>query len=379
MLAALLAGGAAQEKEVPSASLRINLKPEGAVPSLLPPLPSADDPEATMDPVNDPATAPVPPGAVAALPAPVLPPGLPPLGLPSDGEPAPAFPGLPDLPNFIPSSPAALPGFQPGETPSAVPQEMPVPEGAAPAAGTPPGPAPVVSMAERHARSGFAYWHKSPKQARDIAMKEGKCLLLAMTGGPNSAPSRDLSKEVFGTSQFNAFALKSMVLSSLDYDPADRVRYGVTAPSEEDQQKAARLDAMAHCRKSLGIKGFPTVILFGPDGKEITRFSGYQIKQPRRASWYPEKYFQRIKEAVAGELAARETALKAREKLIVDGYREWTSAQGSKLFAKLVEARPDQILLKDESGKPRAVKPEQLYIADREVIRRQRIADQLKQ
>ena len=60
-----------------------------------------------------------------------------------------------------------------------------------------------------------------------------------------------------------------------------------------------------------------------------------------------------------------------RNRLLAQNYREWTSKAGTKLFAKLVSVSPEGVVLRDEAGALRQVQPQQLWIVDQALIRRQ--------
>ncbi|MGI8603609.1 MAG: hypothetical protein ACR2OZ_11510 [Verrucomicrobiales bacterium] len=295
-----------------------------------------------------------PPRAAPAMPP--LPPGVPPLGLPSDGEAAPEFPGLPDLPA------TALPA-----APEFDPAAMPAPERDQEKGTVVPSspPTPGLQM------PGFAKWHRSPREAREIAAHEHRCLLLVMTasqsiadaqGQPLRSASQALNEEVFATTEFNDFALQHLVLSFVDYS---------RSPSLNDAE-IKREEALKQMKERLNVRGFPTVILFGPDGKEINRWGGYAL-DPKTGKGRAPHYLKDLKEAVLDHEAGLFATQRRREKLSEQGYRDWTSLQGSRVFAKLIEFDAQRAVLRDESGEERKVELRHLDIADREIIARKRL------
>jgi hypothetical protein len=305
------------------------------------------------------------PASLVPAPAPSvavpLPPGVPPLGLPSDGEPAPAFPDLPELHMAA----AVLPGAAvPADEAATDPALPDVPE-----TDTPPESRP----AEARIAADFAQWHRSPRAARDIASRENRCMLLVFTGSPGARGdaghagarvSRQLNAEVFATPSFNEFALDRLVLSYLDFTRSSNL-----------ELKGAELDrenAMKHCKESLNVRGFPTVILFAPDGSEIARWTGYST-DPKTGKGRATEYFAEIERAVLAHEAQANATQRRRENLRAQGYREWSSAQGSRLFAKLVEFDARTAVFRDEEGRDRTVSLRQLGIADRELITRKRL------
>jgi hypothetical protein len=306
-----------------------------SVPSLLPPL----------DP-SDRVTAP-----------PSLPAGVPPLGLPSDGEASPSFPDLPDLPNSLPPVQAD------GDT--AVPAE---------AEGDPNPQVKPEREVGRSAATPFAEWHHSPRTAAALSAQQNRCMLLVFSSGqsvPDDVTGRStkslshvLSDEVFANAAFNDFALEHLVLASLDYSSGSLIK---------NEGEVAHDEALALCKQRLKVHGFPTAILFGPDGKEITRWNGYATDQKSGKGRAPARYLQNLKQAVLGYEAVLFQSQRRREKLASEGFRDWTSAQGSILFAKLIEFDASCALLRDESGQERKVDLRQLDIADREFITRKRL------
>lgn len=325
---------------------RVSIKPQPSQPvappfdgGLLPPLPQP--------------AAPAPTPAAAAL----LPPDIPPLGLPSDGEEAPSFPDLPDLPtSSLP--PELLPPA--GENGAGV-ELPPLPEeGGAPEDALLPPPATGTPPASRAAPMAFPDWHQNPAKAYEIAASQQRCLLLAFSSkaGLVGETCRLLNIEVLASPAFNELALGHLVLCNLFYERGSGLNQEATQLRHED--------ALAEVKKKFKVRGFPTVILFGPDGKEIRRWTGYA--QGRGLAVY-----QQIKQAVDGHEAVLFETERRREKMAAKGYRTWTSRQGHALFAKLVEFDAHMVLLRDESGSERRVQLDQLALPDRERVTRQRL------
>jgi hypothetical protein len=333
---------------------RITIKPSG------PATAGADTAPGELLPALPPDSPSEPPRKVAAAGVMPLPPDVPPLGLPSDGELAPSFPDLPDLPeaSLLPQTPAddtgpgGRPPGQPVPTPSAAEDGGLVDPGAPP--GLVPPPAPPSSP--------FPIWHESPKKARTLAGAEQRCLLLVFSSSQGEAggTSRQMSDEVFATPAFNEFALEHLVLCGLFYSRS------TSSLDLNDPTKMARLDALTAIKKAFKVRGFPTVILFGPDGQEINRWTGFITG---RGHWLQ----QQIKQAVEGHEAVIFATERRRAELATRGYRTWTSAQGTPLFARLIRFDAETAVLRDESGAERSVRLKQLALPDREIITRQRL------
>jgi thioredoxin-related protein len=289
-----------------------------------------------------------------------LPPGVPPLGLPSDGEAAPVFPSLPDLPmdggsGFFPTT-EALP-----VTPTEGPEAVADPERVPPEPLSPPVD-PALTPPESPRPSAAVTWLRSPRQARELALDRGHCHLMVMTGGTQDVRSQVLNREVLSLPEFNQMAKGTLVLSSLSYRQGSG---GVQTP-----EQVAMDDAKEHCKKMLKVKGFPTVILFGADGREINRWVGYYID--KQGHGLPAAYLKKLKDAIAAETELVKSRTAKREALKAAGFRTWRGAEGGQLFAKLTQADAATALFQDENGKAVHVDIRQLAITDREVIRRKR-------
>lgn|GEM_PF-980686 len=339
-----LGAAAAQPPPGERAAPRVGLKPVPAADAeLLPGLPSGEF-----------ARRPRPPGPAAVM---ALPPDIPPLGLPSDGEAAPSFPDLPDLPesSLLPQSPAD--DAAPGAAAPLVPEDG-APPGLAPGAAVSPA---AAAPAPADPALSFPVWHESPKKARALAEAERRCLLLVFSGSQSDGggTARQLSDEVFSTPAFNEFALQHLVICGLFYSRSSSLDLN-------DPALLARGDALASIKKAFRVRGFPCVILLGPDGKEIDRWNGYLTG--RGAG-----YLQRLRQAVEGHEAVLFETERRRERLAAKGYRTWTSARGTPLFARLIEFDAHTALLRDEAGADRKVSLKQLALPDREIITRQRL------
>lgn len=94
------------------------------------------------------------------------------------------------------------------------------------------------------------------------AAAEKKPILLEFTGSDWCLPCMKQNKDVFEQPAFGEFAKDKLVLVKLDF-PRSKPQAAET--KERNQQLAAQYK----------VQGFPTVILLGPDGKELAREVGY--------------------------------------------------------------------------------------------------------
>ena len=322
-----------------------------------PPLPGEDGPRPAAEvfkPLLLPGDA-LPPGSEA----PALPEGpavLPPESYPESGPVTEADPSamLPDA-----GLPVELP--KPGEL--APPPLLPPPS---------PGSSSLLPSMEMTAR---AYWHKSPREAREVARRERKPLLLFFYQKWKSAPMASmgasggdnniaLSDDLLTLPEFNEFASSHLVLTQLFYPigSPDKKKY----PPE-------RLAALQQFKEYFKVKGFPCLILLDENGREIERQTGYVRTKTGRGVDLSRAgpILERLKTAVGRREAVIAAADEKMERLLKQNYREWTSQAGTRLMAKLVSSTASEVILMDAEGAPRRVALEQLCIVDQAVVSRQ--------
>lgn len=99
-------------------------------------------------------------------------------------------------------------------------------------------------------------WSTDLDKAFEKAKAEKKSVLVEFTGSDWCPPCIAMRKNVFSKKDFVTAASKKYILVELDYPKGDK------AIAEKNEPFA----------KKYNIEGFPTVILFTPEGKEFTRF-----------------------------------------------------------------------------------------------------------
>lgn len=104
-------------------------------------------------------------------------------------------------------------------------------------------------------------WLTDLDEAKKVATKENKKLLVDFTGSDWCGYCIMLHKEVFATEPFENFA-KDYVLVELDF------------PRKKAQPAAEKSKNQAAAKK-FGVNGYPTVIILSAAGKELNRQSGY--------------------------------------------------------------------------------------------------------
>lgn len=118
----------------------------------------------------------------------------------------------------------------------------------------------AVSMGAALTATAFAAtpegWTTNLDKAFEKAKAENKSLLVEFTGSDWCPPCIAMRKNVFSKKEFVAAASKKYILVELDFPKGD------SAVKEQNEPLAEKYK----------IDGFPTVILFTPEGKEFSRF-----------------------------------------------------------------------------------------------------------
>ncbi|MEY4131987.1 MAG: hypothetical protein RL592_45 [Verrucomicrobiota bacterium] len=104
-------------------------------------------------------------------------------------------------------------------------------------------------------------WLTDLDEAKKVAAKDNKKLLVDFTGSDWCGYCIKLHKEVFDTPEFEKFA-KDYVLVELDF------------PKRKEQPAAEKAKNQAASKK-FGVSGFPTVIVMTAGGKVLNRAEGY--------------------------------------------------------------------------------------------------------
>jgi protein disulfide-isomerase len=122
----------------------------------------------------------------------------------------------------------------------------------------------LLSWLATSAGAFAADWQTDYAKALEMAKSENKRVLLDFTGSDWCGPCIELKKQVFSRPDFRAYADKNLVLVEIDYPQRKK-------QSPELKQQNEKL---SH-QYGIDEKGFPTVILLGPEGKKVREFSGY--------------------------------------------------------------------------------------------------------
>jgi thioredoxin-related protein len=292
---------------------------------------------------------PGPEGQPSDLPPAHMLPDVPPLQGPRDGS---EEPELPDLPGLV------------------APKEAPVPLNGA---GQPARPDPLANIVE------VAHWHRSPREARKIALEQGRPMLLVFGGFGWSPACQALNNDLFTNAGFKQFAAKKLVLSFLNV-PTRSATSNLGNNGDLKQQQIAAIKAY---QKFLRVRSLPTMILFDSEGHEVERLVGYNFNKVLRVASLT-KLVNRL-EMATNRLWKQKEEQEARRKLLTEtqDYRIWTSRIGTTLFAKasgLVNlpaptevdpaATEPAAQFMDDRGAIRHVPLRSLVMMDAEVVKR---------
>ena len=106
-------------------------------------------------------------------------------------------------------------------------------------------------------------WVRSFAEAKELAAKEGKSILMEFTGSDWCPPCKALHKNVLGTETFKAEITKDFILLVLD-NPRDK-----SLVSDAEQEQYKKLSAQYK------VTGVPTVFLADAEGKPYHKQVGY--------------------------------------------------------------------------------------------------------
>lgn len=206
-----------------------------------------------------------------------------------------------------------------------------------------------------------ATWLTNFEEAKKVALKEGKPMLLDFTGSDWCPPCKALHKNVFSTEEFAKEAAGKYVLVELDFPRTKQLAPELKAQNAELQKKYA-------------ITGYPTVLLIdAKTGDVFGRSVGF-------GGWTPRQFLDKLaafkntpegkaalvdEEKKADETRAKANAARAaanaKIKAAVDA-KDFDAASkaidevsgGSKLMAALNKAQASQQI--DPANKERALK-----------------------
>ena len=111
-------------------------------------------------------------------------------------------------------------------------------------------------------------WTEDFEAAKQQAAKEGKLILMDFSGSDWCGWCKKMDEEVFTKDRFVREASKKFVLVSVD-SPRDKSILSALA-RKQNRELAEKYE----------VRGYPTVVIVDPDGKEVKRHSGYRAGGP---------------------------------------------------------------------------------------------------
>lgn len=113
-----------------------------------------------------------------------------------------------------------------------------------------------------------AAWMTDLSKAQAKAKEEKKLVFVEFTGSDWCPPCKRLKADILSTADFAKYAQENLVLVELDFPRAK-------------EQSAELKKANKELSQKYGIRGFPTVIVFDGEGKELNRQVGFGGGSPK--------------------------------------------------------------------------------------------------
>lgn len=197
-----------------------------------------------------------------------------------------------------------------------------------------PGVAPAGVAAEKGAdpagyvpsenwRPTLTGWKHSAADAIAEARVENKPLLVAVTN-QQVENAQQFESSLLASKDFRDAAGDAFIFLNIDYGDKETIKS----------------DYYRDFKTRLNIRGFPTLLILLPDGREIVRLRGYVTD-------WKGRYVQSVKDARPHVEQAIELRRKQMKK---NGYRLWSGRKDVQVFAKLVSVDANQATFTGEWG-----------------------------
>jgi thioredoxin-related protein len=111
----------------------------------------------------------------------------------------------------------------------------------------------------------FVNWHYNLDEARQLAAKEHKYVLLNFSGSDWCGPCIRMHKEIFDDSTFKQFANSNLIMVNADF-PRNK-------KNQLSREQQVLNDEMADQYNTQG--AFPYTVLLDADGKVLKQWNGY--------------------------------------------------------------------------------------------------------
>ncbi len=108
-------------------------------------------------------------------------------------------------------------------------------------------------------------WITNLEDGFQMAKKDNKHVFVLFTGSDWCPPCKKLHHEILESKQFEKFADENLVLVMLDFP---RKMKNKLSPEQTNYNK--------NLSRKYHVRGFPSVLIFDADGKELNRWVGYR-------------------------------------------------------------------------------------------------------
>lgn len=196
-------------------------------------------------------------------------------------------------------------------------------------------------------------WEKSEGEAKRLAIREGKCVLIWFTDSKRSPICKNLSEELFGKHEFGDWAKEHLVRVMVDQS-------ALMAVGEKKHEEVIAAQSVAAMKKKYKALGTPTVIMLSPKGEVLAKYRGFK-------KGTGDFFWGQIKHSVNVGEDEYAVWLKKLEK---QGYRRWEDQSGRSLIARLVSYHKGEMVMVEPDGnrfrtkESRLSKSDQTWIAE---------------
>ncbi|BCU77694.1 thioredoxin family protein [Luteolibacter sp. LG18] len=203
-------------------------------------------------------------------------------------------------------------------------------------------------------------WEDNETFARQLAVREGKPLLIWFTDSQHSPGCKQLSAELFDNKNFESWAKEKFVRLRVDGYP--RVKDPGMSMDDAADKEARNREYAAEMKKRYKVLGYPTLLVLSCSGDVIGRYKGYKGGDGDY-TWGLLKQ---------GEGLAAKSCKDWRDGLMKKGYREWQDRSGNKVFAKLASYSKGTLVFVEPDGRRSKTSETRLSDNDRDWIKQQK-------
>lgn len=202
-------------------------------------------------------------------------------------------------------------------------------------------------------------WYESEKTARQLAVREGKPILIWFTdSSANSPMCKAVNQELFSTGPYKTWAKDKIISLRVD----SNVQIDGQSLSDTLNRKAMIEEYVKELRQRFRILGHPSFIMLNPSGEVIGRYRGYKRG---RADFF----WGQLKHATN---VSEKQYTNWRSEMEKKGYREWSDRRGRTLFAKLAHYADGKVTFIEPNGARSKTQESNLSNEDQEWIQQQK-------